>query len=119
MSTTSDLREIKTIVRTESVARLLEALQDAGVTRFWISHVHSVGAGVDPEDFRVSFEDGGTYSEKAKVEFVADASEIDALIEVIRQHGGTGHRGDGVVLVTDVAHVVNVRTGDRDRLALL
>ena len=115
----SDLREIKTIVRTETLARLLEALEGAGVTRFWVSHVHSLGAGVDPEDFRLSFEDGGTYTEKAKVEFVADASEIEALTEVIRQHGGTGHRGDGVVLVTEVAHVVNVRTGDRDRLALL
>lgn len=115
----SDLREIKTIVRTEAVARLLEALQDAGVTRFWVSHVHSVGAGVDPEDFRVSFEDGGTYTEKAKVEFVADASHVDSLIEVVRQLGGTGHRGDGVVLVTEVAEIVNVRTGDRDRLALL
>lgn len=115
----SDLREVKTIVRTETLARLLEALEDAGVTRFWVSHVHSLGAGVDPEDFRLSFEDGGTYTEKAKVEFVADASEIDALTEVIRRHGGTGHRGDGVVLVTDVADVINVRTGDRDRLALL
>lgn len=115
----SDLREIKTILRTEAVARLLEALQEAGVTRFWVSHVHSVGAGVDPEDFRISFEDGATYTKKAKVEFVAEASMVEALIEVIRQHGGTGHRGDGVVVVTDVAHVINVRTGDRDRLALL
>lgn len=115
----SNLREMKTIVRTEAVARLLEALEEAGVTRFWVSHVHSVGAGVDPEDFRISFEDGGTYTKKAKVEFVAEASAIDALTEVIRQHGGTGHRGDGVVLVTEVAHVVNVRTGDRDELALL
>lgn len=115
----STLREIKTIVRTETVARLLEALRDGGVTRFWVSHVHSLGAGVDPEDFRVSFEDGGTYTEKAKVEFIADVSEVEALTDVIRRHGGTGHRGDGVVLVTEVAAVVNVRTGDHDRLALL
>lgn len=115
----TDLREMKTIVRTDSVARLLEALQDAGVTRFWISHVHSVGAGVDPEDFRVSFEDGGTYTAKAKVEFVAAAGDVEGLVEVIRLHGGTGHRGDGVVLVTGVTDVVNVRTGDRNRLALL
>jgi len=115
----SDLREMKTIVRTETVARLLEALRDADVTRFWVSHVHSVGAGVDPEDFRVSFEDGGSYTEKAKVEFVAPSGDVEALMEVVRRRGGTGHHGDGVVLVTDVAEVINVRTGDRDRLALL
>lgn len=30
-----------------AAAHLLEALQNAGVTRFWVSHVHSVGAGVE------------------------------------------------------------------------
>jgi nitrogen regulatory protein PII len=115
----SDLREIKTIIRTDAVARLLEALREAGVARVWVSHVHSIGSGVDPKDLRVSFEAGGTYTEKAKLEFVAPASEVEALTGVIRRHGGAGHRGDGVVLVTDVAAVVNVRTGDRDRLALL
>lgn len=113
------LREMKTIVRTDAVARLLDALQEAGVTRVWVSHVHSIGSGVDPKERRVSFEAGGTYTEKAKLEFVVPAAEVDALTDVIRRHGGTGHRGDGVVLVTHVAAVVNVRTGDRDRLALL
>ena len=30
-----------------------------------------------------------------------------------------GHRGDGVVAVTDVVRIVNIRTGDEDHLALL
>lgn len=113
------LKEMKTIVRTDAVARLVEALQEAGVTRFWVSHVHSLGAGVDPLDFRVSFEECGTYTEKAKLEFLAPSEEVETLTEVIRAHGGTGHRGDGVVVITDVVGAVNVRTGDRDRLALL
>ena len=115
----SDMKELKTIVRTESVARLVEALQNAGVSRLWVCHVHSLGAGVDPEDFRPSFEEGASYTEKAKLEFLAPADQVDDLIDVVREHAGTGHRGDGVVVVTDVADVVNVRTGDHDRLALL
>ncbi len=116
---TKAMKELKTITRTDSVARLVAALKTAGITRLWVSHVHSIGAGVDPEDYRLSFDEGGTYTEKAKVEFVAPADEVDALLEVIREYGGTGHRGDGVVVLTDVSGVVNVRTGDRDRLALL
>lgn len=113
------LREMKTIVRTDAVARLVEALEEAGVSRFWISHVHSVGAGVDPEDYRMSFEDGGSYSKKAKVEFLIRSDRTDAALDLIRTHCGTGHRGDGVVVISEVATVVNVRTGDRDHLALL
>ena len=115
----STLKELKTFVRPDTVAGLVEALKEAGVTRFWVSHVHSIGAGVDPEDFRLSFEDGGTYMEKVKVEFLAEESEVERLTGIIRGCGCTGHRGDGVVVVTDVAGVVNVRTGDHGKLALL
>ena len=113
------LKELKTIVRTESVARLVSELQKIGVTRFWVSNVHAVGAGVDPEHYRTSLRDGGTYSEKAKVEFLTRDDHVDDVLDLIREHCSTGHRGDGVVVVMDVDTVVNVRTGDRDRLALL
>lgn len=117
--TASKLKEMKTIVRPETVADIVEALKDAGVPRIWVSHVHSIGTGVDPEDFRLSFEDGGSYMKKARIEFLAEESEVERLTEIIRDCGGTGHRGDGVVVITDVASVVNVRTGDEDKLALL
>ena len=115
----TSLVEMKTIVRTDAVARLIDALEERRVTRFWVSHVHSIGAGVDREDLRLSIEEGRPVSEKAKIEFVVPAADVDDLIEIVRLHGGTGHRGDGVVLVTPVSFVVNVRTGDRDELALL
>lgn len=113
------LKELTTIVRTESVAHLVSELHKFDVPRFWVSHVHALGAGVDPGDYRVSFEDGGSYSVKAKVEFLVKEEAVESALAVIRDHCATGHRGDGVVVVTDVDTVVNVRTGDRDRLALL
>lgn len=115
----SSLKQIQVLIRTESAARLLDALREAGVTRCWVSHVHSIGAGVDPEDFRLSLEEGSTYTEKARIELLAEAGEVDGLIELVRQHCSTGHRGDGIAVVSGVEDVVSVRTGDRDRLALL
>jgi len=53
------------------------------------------------------------------VELVVPAEKVEAVTVVIRDQAGTGHRGDGVVVVTDVDSVVNVRTGDRGELALL
>lgn len=113
------MKELKTIVRTDCVARVVEALEKAGVGRLWVSHVRSVGAGADPEELRPSFEEGTSYMEKAKIEFLAQAGDVEALTAVIRECAGTGHRGDGVVVVSDVRDVINVRTGDHDRLALL
>jgi len=113
------MKEIKAIVRTECLAELIDALKEAEVSRFYISRIHAVGSGVDPEDFRLSLDDGGVYTEKAKLEFLCRAEQADELVDVVRTWAKTGHRGDGVVVVTEVSDVINVRTGDRDGIALL
>ncbi|MGE0158679.1 MAG: P-II family nitrogen regulator [Gemmatimonadales bacterium] len=115
----SALREIKAIVRKDCVPDLVRALSDAEVTRFFVSRIHALGAGVDPEDYKLSLEDGEAYTEKAKVEFLCPADRLDTALELVREWARTGHRGDGVVIVSDVADVVNVRTGDRDLIALI
>jgi nitrogen regulatory protein PII len=74
---------------------------------------------VDPEHFRVSMEEGEVYSEKTKIEFVCEEDEVEELLAVIRNEAATGRRGDGLIAVTDVNRIVNIRPGDEDRLALL
>ena len=115
----STLKEITAIVRRDSVASLVRALEKRGVTRLFVSHVHAIGAGVDPEHFRLSMEEGETFSEKAKIEFVCKREDVDELLNAIRHESGTGHRGDGVITVADVNRIVNIRTGAEDYLALL
>lgn len=113
------MREVKAIVRVDCVQELMHALRDAEVARFYVSRVHAFGAGVDPRDVELSLDEGGTYTEKAKVEFLCRAERSEELVELIRQWSCTGHRGDGMVIVSEVADVVSVRTGDHDRIALL
>lgn len=115
----SQMKDVKAVVRLDCVEGLLDALRKADVARFYVSRVHALGAGVDPEDYKISFDDGGTYTEKAKVEFLCRAERCADLVELVREWARTGHRGDGVVIVSDVTDVVNVRTGDHNRIALL
>lgn len=113
------MRDVKAIVRADCVQDLMRALKDAEVSRFYVSHVHAFGAGVDPRNFRLSLDEGGTYTDKAKIEFLCRAERADDLVALIREWAATGHRGDGVVIVSEVTDVVNVRTGDHNRMALL
>ena len=115
----NDLKEIKAIVRNDCVPDLVHALKGAEITRFFVSRIHALGAGVDPEDYKLSLDDGEAYTEKAKVEFLCPTERTDSILDVIREWACTGHRGDGVVVVSDVADIVNVRTGDRDLIALI
>jgi nitrogen regulatory protein P-II 1 len=115
----TDLNEVKAIVRTDCVPGLIHALKDQDVSRFFLSRVHALGAGVDPEHYRLSLDDGEAYTEKTKLEFLCASSRTEAVVELIREWARTGHRGDGLVIVSGVRDVVNVRTGDRNLIALM
>lgn len=113
------MKEIKAIVRKERVQDVVGALRSAGVPRLTLCHVHSIGSGVDPEDYRMSFEEGAAYTEKTKIEVVCREHDVQRLVEVIRENARTDHRGDGVIFVSDVERTIKIRTGDENALALL
>lgn len=56
------MQEIKAFLRRERAQSVVAALRNAGVPRLTLSHVHSLGSGVDPEHYRLSFEEGGAPS---------------------------------------------------------
>jgi len=113
------MKSIRAVVRTECVPDLIQALKDAEVPRIYVSHVHVFGAGVDPLHVRPSLDEGGGFTEKASVDFLCRAESVDGLVGMIRERACTGHRGDGLVIISDVADVVSIRTGEHDRVALL
>lgn len=112
------MKLLKIVVRKERVEAVVTALREAGISRLFVCHVHAVGSGVDPEDFRLSFEEGSAYTEKAKIEIIVPADRVDELIERVRCHACTGHQGDGIICVSPIERVVKVRTGDEDLMAL-
>ncbi len=113
------MKRIEIILRTECVERVVRGLRENGVPRLTITHVHSLGSGVDPEHYRLSFEEGAAYTENAKITLVVKAEMAPSLIELVRTRACTGHQGDGVIFVCDVERVVKIRTGEENALALL
>lgn len=83
-----------------------------------ITHVHTLGNLADPENVRISFETGTTYTEHAKLEFVSSEADVDVLIPVIAASARTGEPGDGIVFVSPVDRAVKIRTGAEGREAL-
>ncbi len=102
---------VKAVVRLELLEELIVALKDAGVPRLTVSHVRSIGSGVDPKRHELSLELGTQYTEKALIQFVCGDDQVGSLVDIVTRHGHTGRRGDGVVFVTPVDHIVKIRTG--------
>jgi len=113
------MQEIKAFLRMERAQSVVVALRNAGVPRLTLSHMHSLGSGVDPEHYRLSFEEGSAFTEKVRLELVCRAQDVDRFVEIILREARTGHRGDGVVFISGVDRAVKIRNGDEGVLALL
>lgn len=111
--------EIRAVLRTERLSRVLHDLDGAGVPRATISHVHATGAGVDPASARLSLsEEGGRYMEKVLVRVLCRKERCDELVEVIAGAARTGKTADGIISVHPLLEVVDIRTGGREPEAL-
>lgn len=113
------MKKIEIVLRTERVERVLRDLRKAGVPRLTVTHVHSVGSGVDPENYQLAFEEGAAYTEHAKITVIVGSDEVSRLVDVVCESACTGHRGDGVIFVSGIERVVKIRTGVEDAMALL
>lgn len=111
--------EVRAVLRTERLSRVIYALEEAGVPRSTISHVHGTGAGVDPTEARLSLdEEGGSYMDKVLLRVLGRSERCEELVEVITGAARTGKRGDGIVSVHPVLEVTKIRTGARGTEAL-
>lgn len=113
------MKEVKIVLRRDRVDPVVHALGEADVPRFHVSHVHVLGSGVDPEDARVSLEEGARYTEKAKIEVFCREADVDRIVALVREHAATGQRGDGLIAVTPLERIVGIRTGEEDLLAVV
>lgn len=112
------MREIKAYIRPERVEEVVRGLHDAGVSHVTLTHVRSLGSGVDPSDRRMSLEAGEWYTENTKLEFVCTEPEVEKLLGIIARCARTGERGDGVIFVHPVERAVKIRTGVEGHEAL-
>ncbi len=98
--------------------RIVCALKEAGVPRFTVTRVHAIGAGVDPEAVKLSWDEGSEYADKAIVQFVCGDERCAELVTVIANAARTRRRGDGIVTVHPVNRIVKIRTRETGLEAL-
>ncbi len=106
------MKEIKAFVRVYKVDRIIEALQNLGITDFTVGDVMGVGKHLeDLTDAEYSMEIIKKYSKISKLELVCRADKVQEIIAVLRKEAYTGMKGDGIIYVTPVETVVKIRTG--------
>lgn len=112
------MKKVEAIIRPEKLTDVLEALEDEGFSGSTISDVR--GHGQQPGG-KGSYR-GDSFElhviHKLLVAIVCEDDEVPAVIDAITSAARTGSVGDGIVMVSDIAAVYQIRSGARDGAAV-
>jgi nitrogen regulatory protein P-II 1 len=105
------MMKVEAIFRPERLGNVTEALEQAGFSGFTVSDVR--GHGQSPEakgewrgqKYQISV------AHKLSISIIVEKGEVQDAIAAIIKGARTGNLGDGLVTVTDLANVYQIRTG--------
>ena len=105
------MKKVEAIFRPERLGEVAVRLEEAGYHGFTISDVR--GHGQSPE--QVGEWRGQAYelhvTHKLSIEIIVDDHEVDSVVEAIIRGAHTGATGDGLITVTDLSGIYQIRAG--------
>jgi nitrogen regulatory protein P-II 1 len=103
------MKLITAIIKPFMVDRLSRALLKAPVTGFTVSDARGYGQGAEQSDY---------LSPRMRFEIAVLTEHVEQVTELIIKSVSTHMEDDGILYVTELQSVYNLRTGMRDREAL-
>ncbi|RAK09347.1 nitrogen regulatory protein P-II family [Halanaerobium saccharolyticum] len=112
------MKKIEAIIRPNKADNLIDKLESIGISGLNITEIKGYGSQKGhSETYR-----GVTYRirlrKKIKVEIIVEYTEVDKIVEAIKEAVQTGEVGDGKIFISDVENAVRIRTGEEGTAAL-
>src|SRR3954447_25320636 len=105
------MKRVEAVFRPEKLTEVAAQLEQTGYAGFTIVDVR--GHGQSPE--KVGEWRGQTYelyvTHKLTVEIIVEDAEVEGAVQAIIAGARTGAVGDGLITVTDIERVYQIRTG--------
>jgi nitrogen regulatory protein P-II 1 len=112
------MKKIEAIIKPFKLDDVKEALNEIGIKGMTISEVKGYGRQKGHKEIYRGAEYVVDFIPKVKLEIIVDATQVDEIVERIRQAANTGKIGDGKIFVLPVEEVIRVRTGEKGREAI-
>jgi nitrogen regulatory protein PII len=112
------MKLITAIVKPFKVDEIREALSETGVAGITVTEVRGFGRQRGHTELYRGAEYVVDFLPKCKIEVAVSDAKLDEVLETLRNVANTGRIGDGKVFVTELNHVVRIRTGETDTQAL-
>ncbi|WP_022956863.1 P-II family nitrogen regulator [Perlucidibaca piscinae] len=112
------MKMITAVIKPFKLDDVREALSAIGVTGLTVTEVKGFGRQKGHTELYRGAEYVVDFVPKVRLDLAIADDQLDQVIEVITQSASTGKIGDGKIFVTDLLHVVRIRTGETNNDAL-
>jgi len=112
------MKMITAVIKPFKLDDVREALSDIGVTGLTVTEVKGFGRQKGHTELYRGAEYVVDFVPKVRLDLAVSDDQLDSVIEVIAKAAATGKIGDGKIFVTDLLHVVRIRTGETNDDAL-
>jgi nitrogen regulatory protein P-II 2 len=112
------MKYIIAIIKPFKLEAVREAMSALGVHGMTVTEVKGYGRQKGHTEIYRGSEYTVNFLPKIKVEVAVDDEIAERVVEMIREHAGTGQIGDGKIFVLELTHAVRIRTGEIDGAAL-
>lgn len=103
------MKLVKAYIRPILLEDVYTALRNEGYCCMTVFEGEGTGRFSDPADQHGSLNFPAMHTHVVKVEIAADSKDVDAITEIIKKHGRTGRKGDGIVFVMEIEQATRIR----------
>jgi len=112
------MKKIEAIIKPFKLDEVREALSTLGVSGLTVTEVKGFGRQKGHTELYRGAEYVVDFLPKVKIELVAPDAMAEAALDAIVKAARTGKIGDGKIFVSNVEHVVRIRTGETGEAAV-
>lgn len=112
------MKMIEAIVQPFKLNDIKNALVEIGVKGMTVMEVQGFGRQQGVHEFYRGAEYTSDFVPKVRIEVYIADNQVPRVIETIRSVAKTGSVGDGKIFVSDLSHVMRIRTGETGENAL-
>jgi len=112
------MKKIEAIIKPFKLDDVKEALNGIGIKGMTVSEVKGYGRQKGHKEIYRGAEYEVDFIPKTKMEIIVDASQVEQVVNTIREAANTDKIGDGKIFILPIDDVIRVRTGERGKEAI-
>ena len=112
------MKKIEAIIRHFKLEDVKGAITEVGIPGMTVTEVRGFGRQKGHKETYRGAEYIVDFMPKVKLEVVVPDDDVDKVVEAVVRAARTGQVGDGKIFVSNIDHVVRIRTGEQDDGAL-